>query len=95
MTEYYYAFLNEEGVVTNVLLFGELLPEELKGVFLEPQNAIDCVLQTEETGLAYIGGDMKDGKFRPQEPEDAIAWCDEHWWWETPPLGEPLPPDPE
>ena len=91
MAEYYYAFLDEEGVVTNVLLFGELLPEELKSIFLEPQNAVDCILQTEETRPAFIGGDMLDGKFRPARPVNAIDWDDEFWRWNVPPIEGNLP----
>ena len=91
MAEYYYAFLNEDGVVVNSLLFGELLPSELEYVFLQAQGAVECVLQTEATLPIYIGGDMKDGKFRPARPENAIAWHDDTWLWETPPVEGNLP----
>ena len=82
--EYYYAFLDENNFVKNLLYFQEPLPVELRHMFLESQAAESVVLQTEETGKAVIGGDFFEGIFRIPEPEDSLGWDEMLLTWIVP-----------
>jgi len=79
-----YAVMQDD-VVVNVVL----ADEDSEGVLsLLIPDADDFIIVTDETGQAYVGGDMLDGRFRPPAPYASWEWADDAW---TPPI--PYPQD--
>jgi hypothetical protein len=48
------------------------------------QDADDLVEVTEDKGLAYIGGEYLDGKFKPVKPYASWIFNEPAWAWEAP-----------
>lgn len=62
----------ENEIVVNVIEADEKFAKSLKAEY---------IIEDESTGLAFIGGDLKDGKFRAPMPDNALEWNDSNWSW--------------
>lgn len=82
MTDYTYAVLNSDGRVTNIVASDN--PEAVTPLRLLIPEAKDIILATEETGPAYIGGDILKGRFRMAKPFPSWTWDEGSWAWTAP-----------
>jgi len=80
MEEYIYAVL-QDGIVTNVILSDNNSAHDALRIML---NASDVILVNEETGPAYINGDVVSNKFRPPSPYTSWKWDAGTWTWQPP-----------
>lgn len=72
MTDYVYAVVNDDGIVDNIVASDN--PEAVDVLRMLIPDAHEIVLATDETGPAYINGDLIDGKFRMPSPYPSWIW---------------------
>jgi hypothetical protein len=65
----------ENDVVINVIEANEEFASSIEN---------ETIVESSETGNAYLNGDLKNGKFRPPMPENALSWNDANWCWILP-----------
>ena len=82
MSEYVYAVMNANATVTNVVIADN--DDAVSMLRLLIPEAADIVLTSEESGQAFIGGDMFDGRFRPPAPLASWVWNGTLRSWEAP-----------
>jgi hypothetical protein len=71
-----------DGVVSNIIEGNEDSAPLLATVFLPAGG--DCVQITEESGLAFIGGLFKDGRFQSPPPYQSWSFDESEWRWIAP-----------
>ena len=76
-----FAVIKDE-VVINVIVANDDTPEQVLAALLPDADAIVAV--TENTGPAYINGDLVGGKFRPPAPFASWLWDVDAWLWVAP-----------
>lgn len=89
MTDYTYAILDSSSVVTNVVASDN--SDSIPVLRLLIPDAADIILATDETGPAYISGDLFNGKFRAPKPFPSWIWDSVNLTWVAP---VPYPNDP-
>lgn len=82
MTDYTYAVMGGDGIVANIIASDN--PDSAEALRLLIPDAADIILATEETGPAYIGGDMLDGRFRMPSPFPSWTWDKKSSSWVAP-----------
>lgn len=82
MTDYTYAVIGDDGVVTNIIAADN--PNSEVPLRLLIPDAVDIVLVTEATGPAYINGDRVGARFRSPSPYPSWIWNSESWSWKSP-----------
>lgn len=82
MSEFVYAVLDNAGTVTNIVTADNDNAAAVLSLLLPA--AADIRLTTQETGPAYIGGDLHGERFRMPQPYPSWAWDDELWSWVAP-----------
>jgi len=76
-----YALLKNNFVVNTISIDDQYI-DVLESVMHE--HAADSYVKYDDDNPAYIGGDIKDGKFRTSKPSDEYIWNDEVWMWVLP-----------
>lgn len=82
MTDYTYAVMDSDGIVANIVASDN--PDSVASLLLLIPDAANIILATEETGPAYIDGDILRGRFRMPSPYASWVWQDEPWAWVAP-----------
>lgn len=82
MTDYTYAVINENGIVENIISADN--PDAATPLKLLFENKYQIILETEETGVAYIGGDFFDSQLRPPKTFESWIWSSQDKKWLAP-----------
>jgi hypothetical protein len=83
----------EYAIVKNNKVINVIVAEETFAEIYAAELKATAVLNDPTKPKAFIGGDIKDGKFRPIEPvvnyatNGKVTWNNENWVWVMP---EPL-----
>lgn len=82
MSSEYYAALDKDGNVMNIVVGNDGgLAEALLMMLPKAANVVQV---TEDMGTAYIGGDLRDGRFRAPKPYPSWVWDESIWSWAAP-----------
>lgn len=81
-TDYVYAVMDNDGWVINIVSADN--PDAEVPLRLLIPDAARIVLSTEDTGPAYIGGDMLESRFRAPSPFASWQFDTDSWSWEAP-----------
>ena len=72
----------ENNTVTNIVVADT--EDAVQALPIMLPDAGDFLVETNETGIAYIGGDLLSGKFRAPSPFASWVFNQELWKWESP-----------
>ena len=82
MSDFTYAVIDAAGVVENIVLAdGNDAVDVLRLLIPDAQ---EILLTTSDTGPAYIGGDLVEGRFRMPSPYPSWLWNSESFTWQAP-----------